>query len=151
MWKEADLKQQVLVLPDGTINFPMVGQLKVEGRSPHDVEQTIAKSLQKYIPGAVVTLSVLKTSGNKIYVIGQVNKPGEYAPLSSLNVMQALSVAGGLTEFASETQIMILRRVQDKKTAIAFPYSEIEKGRNLEKNIDLQAGDVVVVPARSLF
>jgi polysaccharide export outer membrane protein len=141
----------VLVLPDGTINFPLVGQLTVEGQTPLFAEQRIARELSEYIPGAVVTLSVVKTSGNRIYVLGEVNKPGEYQPSRPLTVMQALSLAGGLTEFAGTDNILILRRDGDRQVAIPFRYSEVEKGRELATNIELLSGDVVVVPPRSLF
>jgi polysaccharide export outer membrane protein len=151
VWKEPDLRQQVLVLPDGTISIPLAGQMAVAGRTPKGVEQTIAKKLRKFVPDAVVTVSVLKVAGNKVYVLGEVNKPGEYQPSRPLDVMQALSIAGGLTAFASEDRIIVLRREGGQKIAKPFPYADIQRGRKLEQNFELKSGDVVVVPGRSLF
>jgi polysaccharide export outer membrane protein len=84
--------------------------------------------------------------GNKIYVIGQVNKPGEFIVNPSVDVMQALSMAGGTTPFAGLASIVILRRSGATREALAFNYTDVVKGRKLTQNIELQSGDVVVVP-----
>jgi len=151
VWKEADLQRELLVLPDGMIGFPLAGHIKAEGQTPKELERAIAKRLRKFVPDAVVTVSVLKASGNKIYIIGEVNKPGEYQPSRPLNVMQALSLAGGLTAFASESRIVVLRRVGDQKVALPFPYADLQRGEKLDQNFELMSGDTVVVPGRSLF
>jgi polysaccharide export outer membrane protein len=100
----------------------------------------------KYISDPVVTVSVREIRGNKIYVIGQVNKPGEFIVNPRVDVMQALSMAAGSTAFASLSNIIILRREGGKQEAIRFDYTDVAKGRNLEQNIELRSGDIVVVP-----
>lgn len=151
VWREDDLQRQVLVLPDGTISFPLAGQIVAAGRTTEDVQQTISDRLEKYIPGAVVTVSVLNVSGNKVYVIGAVNNPGEFQVTRSIDVMQALSLAGGLTPFAGEDSIRILRRENGADVSFPFYYSDVKHGENLKMNIQLKSGDVVVVSGQSLF
>jgi polysaccharide export outer membrane protein len=151
VWREDDLQRQVLVLPDGTISFPLAGQIKAAGRTTEDVQQTISERLERYIPGAVVTVSVLNVSGNKIYVIGAVNNPGEFQVTRSIDVMQALSLAGGLTPFAGEDSIRILRRENGTDVSFPFYYSDVKDGDRLEMNIQLRSGDVIVVSGQSLF
>ncbi len=147
VWKEEGLIKEVLVRPDGGISFPLVGDIKAEGLSLPEIEHTIRDRLNKFIADPVVTVSAKQLMGNKIFVIGQVNKPGEYIVNRYVDIMQALSMAGGMTAFASVNDILILRRqAEGKQQAIEFRYGDIEDGDELEQNIVLQAGDVVVVP-----
>jgi polysaccharide biosynthesis/export protein len=151
VWKEQDMQGEVLVLPDGTISFPLAGQLMAGGHTTEEVEKVITERLQKYIPDAVVTVSVLNLTGNKIYVIGAVNRPGEFQVGRPIDVMQALSLAGGLTPFAGEGSIKVLRRENGEDIVIPFDYSDVKNGEQLEMNIELKSGDVVVVSGQSLF
>lgn len=151
VWKEEGLNQEVLILPDGTVSFPLTGQIAAEGLTPGELERAIAGKLRHYIPDPMVSVSVVNPAGNTIFVIGEVNSPGEYQPERTLDVMQALSLAGGLTAFASEQKIIVLRKEGEHEMALPFPYEEIQEGRRLDLNFDLQSGDVVVVPGRTLF
>lgn len=146
VWKEPDLQRQVLVRPDGAFSFPLVGEVDARGKSVADLNKLVAERLGKYISGAVVTVSVQEIKGNKIFVLGQVNKPGEFIVNPSVNIMQALSMAGGMTPFAATNDIIVLRGQGEKQTAMAFHYPDVVRGRRLETNIELIAGDVVVVP-----
>ena len=147
VWKEEDLQREVLVRPDGRFSFPLVGDVEATGRTVDDLRQEITARLQKYIPDLVVTVTVTEIRGNKIYVIGQVNDPGEFIVNPRVDVMQALSMAGGTTAYAALNDIVILRRdVNGSQRAISFAYKDVEKGRSLEQNIVLTSGDVVVVP-----
>ena len=146
VWKEKDLQADMLVLPDGTLSFPLVGDIHAAGRTVPQVREEVVARLAKYMPSPVVTVAVKQIQGNVIYVIGDVNKPGAFVANSYLNVMQALSMAGGMTPFAADNSIQILRRVNGKETAIRFKYGQVEDGEHLAQNIVLQAGDVVVVP-----
>ncbi len=147
VWKEEGMLQDVLVRPDGGISFPLVGELNVQNLSLLDIEKAVTKKLSQYLADPVVTVSAKQLLGNKIYVIGQVNKPGEYVVSQYVDVMQVLSMAGGMTPFAAVNDIIILRRDDaGKQQAIEFEYGEIADGDELEQNIIMQAGDVVVVP-----
>ena len=104
------------------------------------------RRLTKYIPNPNVSVAVTKVASYKVYVVGRVNKPGEYVIGHYTDVLQALSLAGGLTPFAGENDIKVMRRVRGAQQAIPFRYGDIRKGRDLEQNILLQRGDVVMVP-----
>ena len=147
VWKEPDLQgTAVLVRPDGTFSFPLVGQVDARGKSVVELQQTVTERLSKYISDPVVTVTVADIKGNKIYVIGQVNKPGDFIVNPRVNVMQALSMAGGTTAFASLSNISILRRTATGQQAIPFHYTDVVHGKDLAQNVELQSGDIVVVP-----
>jgi polysaccharide export outer membrane protein len=146
VWREEGLKKELVVRPDGFISFPLVGDLEVAGRTTDDVRSAIVAHLGKLIADPVVSVSVLKVGGNKVYVIGRVNRPGEYVAGRYIDVLQALSMAGGLTPFASENDIQIVRKEKGKDIFIPFRYSDVRKGRNIDQNITLRSGDVIVVP-----
>jgi len=146
VWKEPDLQREVLVRPDGGISFPLAGDLEAAGKTPVEVQEELTRRLQKYIPDAVVTVTVTKVAGYRIFVIGKVNNPGQYVVGRYVNVLQALTLAGGLTPYASENKIKVVRKKGDGEITFPFHYSAVKKGERLEENILLQSGDVVVVP-----
>jgi polysaccharide export outer membrane protein len=146
VWKEETMLRTVLVRPDGGLSYPLVGELQAAGKSISELQALVTERLTKYIPDPVVTVSTQQLSGNKIYVVGRVNRPGEFTANRYMDVVQALSLAGGMTPYAANNKIKVLRREDGKLTAIPFKYGEIEKGENLEQNIILQSGDVVLVP-----
>ena len=146
VWKEPDLQGPVLVTPDGSFSFPLVGQIDARGKTVTELQQVITERLGKYISDPVVTVSVREIRGNKVYVIGQVNRPGEFIVNPRVDVMQALSMAGGTTAFASLDDIRILRRDGAKQASLEFDYNAVARGKALEQNIELKAGDIVVVP-----
>ena len=146
VWKEPDLQRTVLVRPDGQFSFPLVGEVDARGKTVMDLNKTVSERLTKYISDAVVTISVTEIKGNKIFVLGQVNKPGEFIVNPSVNIMQALSMAGGTTAFAATNEIIVLRGQGKAQNAMAFRYADVVRGRNLNTNIELLSGDIVVVP-----
>lgn len=146
VWREDGLKKEVVVRPDGFISFPLAGELLAAGRTTDELKTELVGRLSKLIAEPEVSIAVLRVGGNKIYVIGRVNKPGEFAAGRYIDVLQALSMAGGLTPFAAENEIKIVRKDNGKDTFLPFRYSDVRKGRNLEQNITLRSGDVIVVP-----
>ncbi len=146
VWGEENLQEEVLVRPDGAFSFPLCGDISARNRSVIELQEEITKRLSRYISDPVVTVSVTQVLGNKVYVIGQVTRPGVFVVNPQVDVLQALSMAGGTTPFASLNDIKILRRTGDRQQALQFRYNEVVKGRNLEQNVILQSGDVVVVP-----
>lgn len=156
VYGERDLDRDVAVEPDGGIAFPLVGNLNARGLTLSELSKKIADALRggNMLPNVTdpeVTVSLVKSSGNSFSVIGQVKQPGTFVTDTQVDVMQALSLAGGLTPFASKSRIIVLRRegggVQKK---IPFDYSDVEDGEHLDMNIVLQGGDVVVVPQAGL-
>ncbi len=146
VWKEKDMQMDVLVRPDGGLSFPLAGDIQTSKMTVEDLRAELTKRLGKYIPDPVVTIMAKQINGHKIYVIGKVNRPGEFTAVRQLDVVQALSMAGGLTPYASANSIKILRRINGAETAIPFRYGKVESGDSLKENIMLESGDVVVVP-----
>ncbi len=151
VWKEEGMQRDVLVLPDGRISFPLAGHLQAAGKSAEQVEKILAQRLKRYFPDPVITVTVKSVGGYAIFVIGQVGQSGRFPLNQPTDVLQALSLAGGFTEFADEDDIKILRREGGKQSILRFDYSDVEKGRELESNILLRSGDVLVVPTEGLF
>jgi polysaccharide export outer membrane protein len=147
VWKEPDLQQDnVVVRPDGGISFPLVGDIPARSKTVSQLSDMISQRLQKYIPDPVVTVSIRKMTGNRIYVLGRVHHPGEFMANRPLSVMHALAMAGGLTPYADAKAIKVLRGAGTHQRSLPFNYREVEQGQNLEQNIVLQPGDVVLVP-----
>ncbi len=146
VWKEADLTGEVLVRSDGGLSFPLVGDLTAAGKTVEALRDEFTARLKNFIPDPVVTIATKTMGGNEIYVIGRVQRPGGYPFVKPLDVMEALSLAGGGTPFASLNSILILRRENGQQRTIAFRYSDVAHGKNLAQNILLESGDTVVVP-----
>jgi polysaccharide export outer membrane protein len=146
VWKDEALTVEAVVRPDGMISFPLVGDLQAEGKTVDELREAIAARLAKFIPKPTVSATVTKVNSYKIYVIGKVNRPGEFLVGHYTDVMQALSLAGGLTPFAAENNIRVLRRVGNRQMTLPFGYGDALKGKGLEQNIVLQRWDVVMVP-----
>lgn len=146
VWKEEDLQREVRVRPDGMISFPLAGELAASGRTVVEITRDLEARLARYIPDLVITVTVVEVAGNQVFVIGQVARPGVFVMNPQLDVVQALSLAGGLTPFAQQKDIRILRREEGTQIAIRFDYTEVLQGRSLERNIPLKSGDIVVVP-----
>jgi polysaccharide export outer membrane protein len=146
VWKDPNLSRQIVVPPDGVIAFPLIDAIKANNLTVVDMRKMITQKLSEFIPDATVTVMLIEINNLKAYVIGKVNNPGEFPINMETSVMQILSKAGGLNPFASKGGIKILRQESNKIVKIPFDYGQVEKGKNLEQNIILKAGDVVVVP-----
>ena len=143
------LDRELTILPDGKIYYPVIGEIQAVGKTPPELEAFITKSLiEKKIlqPGAVINVTVSHATGNTVYVLGQVSAPGAYTTFAKVDVMQALSLAGGLTPFAKRGSIRILRNSAQGQEVFKFDYGDVERGKHLETNIVLQPGDTVMVP-----
>lgn len=151
VWKEEGMEREVLVLPDGTFSFPLVGFIEAAGHSPADVQRTLSERIKRFIPVPVVTVSVREVAGNSVFVIGYVAKPGEYRANRQLDVLQALSLAGGLTVRANERDIRIVRRENGQQKIYPFNFTEFKNGLGLETNIILSSGDTVIVPGSGFW
>jgi polysaccharide export outer membrane protein len=146
VYKEDELTKTVIVRPDGKFSFPLAGEIVASGRTITQVEADITSRLLKYIPEAVVSAAVKTLDGCRIYIIGQVSKPGSFVMNPRMNVLQALSLAGGTTPFASVNDIIVVRGQGAQQKVLPFKYSEVAKGRDLSQNVMLESGDVLVVP-----
>ncbi len=151
VWKEEGLDQEVLVLADGSITFPLVGTITAESKTPSQLQEEIKTKLAKLIPDAAVSVAVKAALGHTVSVVGQVTKPGEILMGHGLTVMQALSQAGGLTAYADEGSIIIIHHENGKESSTPFPYEDVIEGHHLDKDVPLHPGDVVVVPTAGLL
>ncbi len=146
VWKDKDLTLKVVVRPDGQISFPLIGDVKAAGHTVEWLRSEIKKRISEYVPDAVISVMVSEVKGIKIFVVGKVSRSGGASVGRKLNVMQAIAGAGGLTKFANESNVLILRTENGGQTKIHFNYNEVKKGINIDQNIWLKDGDVVVVP-----
>jgi polysaccharide export outer membrane protein len=146
VWREDALKREALVRPDGGISFPLIGDVHAAGRTVAEIREEIASRLERFVPEPAVSVTVVKTGSQRVYVLGKVTKPGEFALGRYVDVLQALSMAGGLTPFADGNNIRVMRREPGRQIAFPFNYDAVARGQKLEENIQLRSGDVVVVP-----
>jgi len=146
VWKDESLSKQVLVSPDRMISFPLIGDVDVSLMTVAKLRKYVAERLKEFVPDATVTVMLSEIKSMRAYVIGKINRPGEFPITTDTTVLQILSMAGGLNPFASSDKIIIIRRKDQESIQIPFNYNDVQKGKNLEQNVILQRGDVVVVP-----
>ena len=146
VWRETDLTQEITVMPDGRITFPMISEIMAKGLTLTELEEIISEKLRDYISNPEVTVMLIESRSRMIYIIGKVNNPGAYQLQSDMTLLQALSTAGGLTEWAETKNIIVVRREEGKEVIYHFNYQEFISGKNLRQNIALEPNDTIVVP-----
>ena len=146
VWKDDSLTKEELVKPDGYISFPLIGQVMAKGKTVDDIQKEVTGKMGPYISDPNISVEMVKVNYYKVYVIGRVNKPGEFLVGHPPDVLQVLSMAGGLTPYANENSIKVIRRKNNKQDVFYFRYGDIKSGRHLEQNILLMPGDEVIVP-----
>lgn len=146
-WKEPELtRRDVLVRVDGKISFPLLGDIAAAGMTPVELTEVIQKGLTKYVTAPVVTVTVTNPGSQRVYVLGEVLRTGEYPLTKTLTVLQAFALAGGFTQWAAKDEIILLRKDGSRERIFKINYKDIVKGRNVETNVTLQADDTIVVP-----
>lgn len=146
VWREDTLQRQVIVLPDGSITFPLIGRVEVAGLSTPEVEQRIALKLKEYFPEPIVSVVIVGIDGHRAYVTGKVLHPGPLTISGPITVLQAISLVGGFDRFADESGIKVIRAKPDGQEVLPVSYKDIISGKNMSTNILLKAGDTLVVP-----
>jgi polysaccharide export outer membrane protein len=146
VWKEAEISRTLPVRPDGKISLPLLNDVQATGLTAMQLATVISEGLKKYITNPQVTVSVTEINSRRIYVTGEVLKPGTFPLLPNMTVLQALSSSGGFTQFARVKNIYVLRKEEGKDVKHPFNYKEVVSGKNPEQNIMLEPGDVIVVP-----
>ena len=146
VWKESELTREVTVMSDGWITFPIIDEVRAAGRTVSELDDAITGKLKNYIDAPDVTIIVQQSNSRRIYIIGKVEEPGPYTLNPDMTVLQAISAAGGFTEWADTDDIMIIRRHQAKVIQIPFNYKQIISKENMEQNIMLQPNDTIIVP-----
>ena len=146
VWREPDLSRTIPVRPDGKITLPLLNDVQASGLTPLELKAGIEKRLAEFVESPIVSVAVQEIHSKNIFVLGQVESPGQYPLQQDLTVLQALSLAGGLAEWADKGDVIILRKENGKQSRIKFDYKNVSKGKHLEKNIVLQPGDTIIVP-----
>ncbi len=143
VWKEPDLTLDATVRLDGMITVPLLGDVKAAGRGPAQLAAALSEQFHRFVENPRVTVSVVQAASARIYVVGQMAKPGEFPLSGGMTVIQALALAGGFKEFAKPESIVIVRGDQ---TVIPVNYKRIADGKDVSQNVPLAAGDTIVVP-----
>ena len=150
VWKEEALTKAVTVLPDGEIYFPLIGEIRAAGRTVAEIREEIKTKISVYVPDPTLSVDVRQVNSMIIFVLGRVNNSGRFVVNAKTNVLQGIAMAGGLNPFAKRNDIKVIRQEGGKgagKTqTFAFRYDDVADGKNLEQNIWLQRGDVILVP-----
>ena len=146
VWRDENLTRTVVVLPDGKIYFPLIGEVAAGGKTVAQLKEELEKKLARYVSDTGVTVDIRQSNSMIIYVVGKVNAPGRQILLANTNVLQALAMVGGLNPFADKDDIKIFRQEGGKTVVFNFDYDDVSEGRHLETNIGLKRGDVIIVP-----
>jgi polysaccharide biosynthesis/export protein len=146
VWKEKELSGSVPVRPDGKISLPLLNDVQAAGLTPMQLMNDLSEKLKKYVTDPHVTVTVTTINSRKVYILGEVTRPGAFALLPDMTVLQALTSAGGPTPYAKTSKIYVLRNQNGAQTKLAFNYKVVVKGGSPEQNILLKPGDTVVVP-----
>jgi polysaccharide biosynthesis/export protein len=144
-WKEKDLSADVVVRPDGKISLPMLNDVPAAGMTPEQLARTIEQTALKYVREPGATVMVREIRSRKVYIVGEVGKPGTFPLASEMTVLQAIAEAGGLLEHAKKSDVAIVRMVSGREQRFKFNYNDVLRGRNTQQNIKLLPGDTIVV------
>jgi polysaccharide biosynthesis/export protein len=146
VWKEPDLSRQVPVRPDGKISLPLLNDVQAVGLTPTQLAAQITTGLEKFMTAPQVTVIVSQINSQRIYILGEVGRPGAYVLLPGMTILQALSNAGGFTAFSNQKNIYVLRQENGKQQKLFFNYKEVITGRKTEQDVELKPSDTIVVP-----
>ena len=146
VWKEPDVSRVVPVRPDGKISLPLLNDVQAAGLTPAQLAAQVTESLKKYVTNPQVTVIVTTINSQRVYILGEVTRPGAFPLIPGMSVLQALSSAGGFTQFAKVKSIFVRRIENGKESKYPFNYKEVISGKKAEQDILLKAGDTIVVP-----
>jgi len=146
VWKEPEITRTIPVRPDGKISLPLLNDVQASGLTAMQLAASLRESLSKYLTNPQVTVTVTEINSRRVYLTGEVGRPGAIPLLPNMTVLQALASGGGFTQFAKLKNIYVLRTEEGKQVKHPFNYKEVVKGNLAEQNIQLQPGDVIVVP-----
>lgn len=145
-WKDADMSAEVSVRPDGKVSLPLLNDVVAAGLTPDQLREQLAKAAKKYVEDPTVTVVVRTINSRKVFITGNVQRPGAYALTGTMTVLQLIAMSGGVLEFADSKNIVVMRNEDAGPKAYPFNYKDIAKRRNLNQNIELRPGDTVIVP-----
>jgi polysaccharide export outer membrane protein len=145
-WRDKELTSDVTVRPDGKISLPLLNDVQASGLTPAQLKDRIVEESKKYVEDPNVTVVVKDIKSRKVFITGEVRKPGPYPLTGTTTVLQMISIAGGLADFAKPEKITIVRTENGKPVSFRFNYKEVLDGKKLAQNIELRPGDTIVIP-----
>jgi polysaccharide export outer membrane protein len=145
-WREADMSAEVTVRPDGRISLPLINEVTAAGLTPDQLRDHLMEVAKKFVKDPAVTVVVRTINSRKIFITGNVARPGAYLLPGRMTVLQLIAMSGGILEYADTKRIVVMRTEESGSKAYPFNYNEIRKGKNLQQNIELKPGDTVIVP-----
>ena len=145
-WREKDLSADVLVRPDGKISLPLLNDVQAGGLTPEQLRVKVTEAAQRFVDDPNATVVVRQINSRKVFITGEVEKPGEYALAGPTTVLQLIATAGGIKEYADKEKIVILRIENGRETTLKFNYQQVVRQQKPNQNIMLKPGDTVVVP-----
>jgi polysaccharide biosynthesis/export protein len=146
VWKEQEISRSVPVRPDGKISLPLLNDVQAAGLTPMQLQTSLTEALKKFISNPQVTVIVTQVNSRRVFVLGEVPRPGAFPMLPHMTVLQAISTAGGFSQFAKEKDVYVLRTENGRQVTIPFNYKEVIRGKRADQNIELKPGDTIVVP-----
>jgi polysaccharide export outer membrane protein len=146
IWNEPDLTRNVSVQPDGNITLPLINEVKVSGLTVQEIKNMLEQRFQKFIEIPSVTVTVIDPKSYKIYVLGNVRTPGMIQPKTEITFLQAISLAGGFSEWADKKNILLKRFEKGTEKTVKINYDDIVSGQNPALNVFMRSGDTIVVP-----
>lgn len=145
-WRERDMSAEVAVRPDGKISLPLLNEVQAAGLTPLQLRDRLTEEAKRFIEDPTVSVVVRQINSRKVFVTGQVARPGPYPLLGPTTVLQMLAIAGGLREYADDKHIIVMRIENGRTVGYPFNYRDVSKRKNLRQNLDLKPGDTIVVP-----
>jgi polysaccharide export outer membrane protein len=145
-WREKDMSGDVVVRPDGRISLPLINEVEASGLTPEQLRQKLSVEAERYVQDPSVTVVVKEIKSRRVFITGEVNRPGPYPLMAPTTVLQLISTAGGLLEYAKRDKIVVMRTENGQPVRLQFDYDGVVQGRNLRQNVELRPGDTVIVP-----
>jgi polysaccharide export outer membrane protein len=145
-WREQDLSSEVAVRPDGKISLPLLNDIQASGLTPEQLRANLTQAANRYVEDPAVTVVVKAINSRKVFITGQVGKPGPYPLSGPTTVLQLIAMAGGVLEYAKDERIVVMRTENGRTVSRRFNYEQVSEGKNLQQNIELKPGDTIVVP-----
>jgi polysaccharide export outer membrane protein len=145
-WKDKDMSAEVIVRPDGKISLPLLNEVVAAGKTPAQLHDELVDESRRYVEDANITVVVLQINSRRVFITGEVNKPGPYPLAGPTTVLQLIAMAGGLREYANGKNIILMRTENNNPVSLVFNYQDVIARKNLKQNVELKPGDTVVVP-----
>lgn len=145
-WREKELSADVAVRPDGRITLPLINDIDAAGLTPAQLRERVIDAARPFLEDPTATVIVKQINSRKVFITGEVQKPGSYPLVAPTTVLHLIAMAGGLREFTLGKKIVIMRTEAGRQKGYRFNYAQVRGGKNLAQNIELKPGDTVVVP-----